>query len=260
MPVRCEAHDGNGSEACVRGRFGSTMVRRATRLLSTPVDSAPGRSDGYSADPARIPHRGKSCVKFPSNWRQKNVKSLRGRGRSERGRGREGTNRRESTGIDRSRVARRVDPGTNRQESTGIELRDEPPQGRIDRSRRESAGIELRAEPPRSRIDRSRQESNLPVRCEALEGSGSGAGGTDLAGPAWNNSIPVDSCRFPSTRLRGRPWRSARRAIRFLSTPADSCRLGSEAARREVRRDATSRRGAATPSSTARRRRRSRWA
>ena len=56
-----------------RDRVDSGVARRATRLLSTPVDSAL-RPDGYSADPVRIAHRGKSCVKSPSNRHQKNVK------------------------------------------------------------------------------------------------------------------------------------------------------------------------------------------
>ena len=56
----------------------------------------------------------------------------------------------------------------------------------------------------------NRQESSLPVRSEAHEGNGSGAGPSRLWGGSARNPIPVDSCRFLSTRLRGGPARRGR--------------------------------------------------
>ena len=90
--------------------------------------------------------------------------------------------------------------------------------GRIGRSRQESNCAPGRPRAESTGVDRNRQESSLPMRSEAHEGNGSGAGPSRLWDGSARNSTPVDSCRLLSIRLVFRPTT----AIRLLSIPVDS--------------------------------------
>ena len=137
-----------------------------------------------------------------------------------RGRVREGTNRQESTGIDRSRVC---PCGARRTRATA-----QGP-GRVDSgaARRDEGGHEGSGVRGRVREGTNRQESTGVGFARAERGARGqrlkGGGDSALGGPA-RNSIPVDSCRFLSTRLWGGSARRGR--ARGQRARGDACVRG----------------------------------